>query len=141
MFAAGPRLLGHILERNGGTMLISESVAFATCVSLGLNIAVLLPVCGSLLTRARWCDDAYGSPSPARGILLSIYLAILTASALLLLVVRRPDAIVALLAVQIAYKVTTPFTVGTLRNPVVASNLVIAAVHAATVFLTLRAAG
>ena len=36
-------------------------------------------------------------------------------------------------------KVTTPFTVGTLRNPVVLSNLLIAAVHTVTVGLIWRA--
>ncbi|MDT0506888.1 hypothetical protein [Novosphingobium sp. MMS21-SN21R] len=121
-------------------MPIAASAALASSISLGLNIAVLVPVCGSLLLRARWCDEAYGSPSSARGILLSIYLAILAAS-VVLLVVRRPDAVAALLAVQIAYKVTTPLTVGTLHNPVVASNLAIAAVHGVTVWLLLQAFG
>ena len=79
-----------------------------------------------------WTDAAYGPPSPARGILLSIYLAILLVSAGLLL---RPvaDMVAALLIVQIAYKVTTPITVRTLANPVVLSNLAIAAVHLVTV--------
>lgn len=121
-------------------MSIVETAEWATYVSLGLNIAVLVPVCGSLLLRAAWCDEAYGPPTPARGILLSVYLAILAASAALL-VLPRGDAVVALLAVQIVYKLTTPFTVGTLRNPVVASNLAIATVHGITVFLLLRAAG
>jgi hypothetical protein len=38
----------------------------------------------------------------------------------------------ALLSVQIIYKVLTPFTVGTFKNPVVVSNLLIAALHAWT---------
>ena len=33
---------------------------------------------------------------------------------------------------QVIYKLTTPFTVGSFRNPVVISNLVIATVHAVT---------
>ena len=100
-------------------------------ISLALNIAVLLPVCFSLLTSAHWTLAAYGPPSPARGILLSIYLAILLLSALLLLK-PLPAAVLALLAVQIVYKLTTPFTVGTLANPVVVSNLLIALVHLVT---------
>lgn len=107
-------------------------------VSLALNIAVLIPVCLGILRDAAWANAAYGPPSPARGILLSIYLAILAVSALLL---ARPlsQAVAALLLVQIVYKVTTPFTVGTLRNPVVVSNLAIAAVHVVTVGMIARA--
>jgi hypothetical protein len=49
-----------------------------------------------------------------------------------LLVVRDPRSIAALLAVQVVYKLTTPFTVGTLRNPVVLSNLGIVSIHLAS---------
>jgi hypothetical protein len=100
--------------------------------SLLLNILVLVPVCGSLLASAGWIENAYGPPSPARGILLSIYLAILLGSVALLFK-PLPAMVVALLVVQIVYKVTTPFTVGTVTNPVVLSNLAIAAFHAVTV--------
>lgn len=102
-------------------------------VSLVLNLLVLVPVCFSLLVRASWVDGAYGPESPARGILLSIYLAIGLASAGLLFT-KDPRLAVPLLAVQVLYKVTTPFTVKTLRNPVVISNLLIAAVHGVTLF-------
>jgi len=100
-------------------------------LSLVLNIAVLIPVCFGLVTNAAWTQDAYGPASAARGILLSIYLAILIVSAGLLL---RPDSamIVALLSVQILYKFTTPFTVGTIKNPVVISNLAVATFHCVT---------
>lgn len=101
-------------------------------LSLALNILVLVPVCGSLLTGAGWTLAAYGPASPARGILLSVYLAILVVSVGLLFK-PVPAMVAALLIVQIVYKVTTPFTVGTIANPVVLSNLAIAAVHAATV--------
>jgi hypothetical protein len=106
-------------------------------LSLGLNIAVLVPVCFGLLTRAGWTLTAYGPETPARGILLSIYLAILIGSAGLL-VKPVPAMVAALLLVQIAYKLTTPFTVGTLGNPVVVSNLAIAAFHSLTVVTILR---
>jgi len=64
---------------------------------------------------------------------LSIYFAILVGSAALLFK-PVPAMVAALLIVQIAYKVTTPLTVGTLANPVVISNLLIAAFHAGTVW-------
>lgn len=100
--------------------------------ALILNIAVLVPVCFGLLTSAGWAAAAYGPATQARGILLSVYLAILVGS-LALLVVDRSEMAVSLLAVQVVYKVTTPFTVGTVRNPVVVSNLLIAAFHAAAI--------
>lgn len=118
-------------------MGVSEIASWWSRLSLGLNVLVLVPVCLSLLGKAAWCDSAYGPPSPARGILLSIYLAILLASAGLLFK-PVPAAIVALLAVQVLYKLTTPFTVGTLANPVVASNLAIALVHSVTIVLLFR---
>lgn len=101
-------------------------------LSLALNILVLVPVCVSLLMGAGWTEAAYGPPSPARGILLSIYLAILAGS-IGLLFAPIPAMVATLLTLQIIYKLTTPLTVGTLMNPVVASNLAIAAFHAATV--------
>jgi hypothetical protein len=108
-------------------------------VSLWLNLFVLAPVCLGLLVNAGWALESFGAPTPARGILLSIYLAIGVVSAYLL---RKRDArlVAPLLLVQVVYKVTTPFTVGTLANPVVISNLLIAAVHAVTLALIARAA-
>lgn len=100
--------------------------------SLVLNLAVLVPVCAGLLLRARWTEPAFGPPTPARGVLLSVYLAIGAASALLL-VWPSPAMATALLGVQVLYKLSTPLTVGTLRNPVVLSNLAIAAVHGITI--------
>lgn len=120
-------------------MGMSEIASGWSRLSLGLNVLVLVPVCLSLVGKAAWCDIAYGPDSPARGILLSIYLAILVAS-IGLLFRPLPAAILALLAVQVIYKVTTPFTVGTVFNPVVASNLAIALVHATTILLLVRSA-
>lgn len=107
-------------------------------LSLLLNIVVLVPVCAGLLTHANWALASYGEATAARGILLSIYLSIALVSALLL-VVREPNLVAALLLVQVLYKVTTPLTVGTLANPVVLSNLGIAAFHAVTLYLIWRA--
>lgn len=101
--------------------------------SLAINVAVLVPVCYALWSGAAWTDAAYGSDSPARGILLSIYIAILLCSVGLM---AKPVApmVAALLLVQIIYKLTTPFTVGSFTNPVVLSNLAIAAFHSLTVW-------
>jgi hypothetical protein len=99
--------------------------------SLALNLVVLFPVCTGLLMRSPRMTSVFGEWTPARGILLSIYMAIAVASAALL---ARPDLRMAsvLLGLQVIYKVTTPFTVGTLKNPVVISNLVIALTHLVT---------
>jgi len=52
-------------------------------LSLLINVAVLLPVCVGLLTNASWTTAAYGEATPARAILLSIYLTIGLVSVLL----------------------------------------------------------
>jgi hypothetical protein len=63
-----------------------------------------------------------------------VYVAILAVSVGLLL---KPDPLLVapLLLVQVLYKVTTPFTVGTLANPVVISNIAIATLHLITLAL------
>jgi hypothetical protein len=43
-----------------------------------------------------------------------------------------------LLLVQVIYKFTTPFTVGSFTNPVVLSNLVIATLHLVTLVVIYR---
>lgn len=101
--------------------------------SLCLNIAVLVPVCFGIWAKASWTVAAYGGETPARGILLSIYVAILICSAGFL-AYPAPAMVAALLLVQVVYKVTTPFTVGTFGNPVVLSNLAIAAFHCITLW-------
>ncbi len=103
-------------------------------LSLLLNILVLVPVTYGLATSAAWTVDAYGPASPARSILLALYLAILLAS-VALLAWPVPALVGTLLAVQIAYKLLTPVTVGTFDNPVVTANLAIAAFHCITLWL------
>ena len=106
-------------------------------LSLLLNIAVLIPVCGGLLSDAFWVTDVYGTVTTARGILLSIYGAILFLSAFLLF--RHEVLLVApLLFIQVIYKLTTPFTVDSFTNPVVISNILIAGVHMVTLSLIVR---
>lgn len=106
-------------------------------LALILNIVVLVPICGLLLANGAWAARVYGVASPARGILLALYLTILIAS-LGLLGTNWLPGICTLLALQVIYKVLSPFTVGTLRHPVVISNLLIAAFHA-TVLATMPA--
>ena len=100
-------------------------------LSLILNIVVLVPIVVLMVVKSPLVDTAWGSFTAARGILLSIYFAILVASIVLLLL-PVTAFIAALLSVQVIYKVTTPFTVGTFRNTFVISNLLISAVHIVT---------
>lgn len=85
----------------------------------------------SVLRAAPAGPTRWGPPSPARGILLSIYAAILILSVLLLLL-GQPLLAAPLLAVQILYKLMAPFIVRDWRNPVILSNLAIAVVHCVT---------
>jgi hypothetical protein len=115
-------------------------------ISLLLNIAVLIPVVSVLIIgTVRGTHTAaqapWGERTPARDILLAIYIAILVVSIALLagVALGGPTATIeaaaaALFTVQIVYKVLTAVTVrDALRNPVVLSNLGIAVVHAITV--------
>ena len=100
-------------------------------VSLLLNICVLIPIVILMAIKSPIVDQTWGGFTAARGILMSIYLAILVVSVLLLFK-PAPAFVAALLLVQVVYKIMTPFTVGKLSHPVVISNLVISAVHIAT---------
>jgi hypothetical protein len=106
-------------------------------LSLILNIAVLIPVCTGIALNLGWVVKSYGGPTQARGILLSVYFAIGLLSVGLLL---RPDPkmVAALLMVQFIYKLLTPLTVGTIKNPVVISNIMIAAFHSITLVTIYR---
>lgn len=104
-------------------------------VSLWINVVVLWPVCISLVANTRGAEATFGARTPARGILLAVYLSILCVSMALLLL-GSTGAAATLLFVQIVYKVVTPFSVGRLRHPVVLSNLAIAAFHTATLSVT-----
>ena len=115
-------------------------------VSLAANIAILIAVCTVLLafSTSEIVEFAWGPPTAARGILLSVYFAILINSVTLLwLHVHCTDksavelAVAALLATQVLYKVSTPATAGA-SNPVAISNLAISALHAFTLSLLWR---
>jgi hypothetical protein len=111
-------------------------------LSLVLNVLVLVPLTASLLGDTSRMLAVYGPRTPARDILLSVYLAILVASVSLLALVSveatRKEAHWAgagLLGVQVLYKVLTFELVeggvppGMRINPVVGSNIAIALMH------------
>jgi hypothetical protein len=100
-------------------------------ISLAVNIVVLVPILALMAIKSPIVDHAWGGFTQARGILMSIYFAILVLS---LFLIFKPVAsfIFALLLVQVIYKVTTPFTVRSISNPVVISNLAIAMLHIVT---------
>lgn len=77
--------------------------------------------------------SAYGTDTPAQRILLSIYLAILISSAILIFKFD-PKFVMALLSVQIIYKLLSPLMVGTFTNPVIISNIIIALFHMVSVW-------
>ncbi|MFC3417844.1 hypothetical protein [Algoriphagus hitonicola] len=105
--------------------------------SLILNILVLIPVCIALIGDFKKIQKVAGSFTPARGILLSMYLTILIAS-ILLLFFQQPILAFALFSMQIVYKIISPITVRTIKNPIVISNLFIALFHLITVIIMLK---
>ena len=107
-------------------------------LSLVLNILVLVPVCSGVLLKANWAVESYGIETPSRGILLSIYLTILLFSAFLFFR-YDPKMVLALLSVQIIYKTMSPFMVGTIANPVIISNVLIAIFHSHSVWKIINA--
>jgi hypothetical protein len=106
-------------------------------LSLGLNVLVLTPIVIGLIIGSDRVDKAWGEFTAARGILASIYFALIVLSAFLLFKMI-PVFVVPLLLTQVIYKVTTPFTVGTLLNPVVISNLGIAVLHSITLWVIFK---
>ncbi|MEY4451952.1 MAG: hypothetical protein RLZZ380_1073 [Actinomycetota bacterium] len=102
-------------------------------ISLAVNILVLAPILVLMAIKSPVVDHAWGGFTEARGILMSIYFAILAVS-LFLVFKPVPSFVFALLLVQVIYKITTPFTVRSFSNPVVISNLFIAALHIFTLF-------
>lgn len=106
--------------------------------SLILNIVVLIPVCYFILTNNFRMDKTLGTFTAARGILLSIYTTILLASVLLLFFLDVKLAF-SLFFMQIVYKLLSPFTVKTFKNPVVISNIFIAIFHLMTIYTMIEA--
>ena len=105
--------------------------------SLILNVIVLTFVCLGLITDSKRVQRTAGILTPARGILLAIYLTIAFAS-LALLFSQNNNFIFSLLILQIVYKIMTPITVRTFKNPIVISNLFIAVFHFVTIYLMIN---
>ncbi len=115
-------------------------------ISLAANVLILIAVCTVLIAfgKSEPVTYVWGPPTDGRGILLSVYFAILVASmALLALHVFYADKtpteymVAALLSVQILYKISTPATAGP-GNPVAISNLAISVLHSVTLALLWR---
>ena len=105
--------------------------------SLILNILVLILVCFALITNFEKMQQAAGAFSPARGILLAIFLTLLIASIFLLFYTDVKLAL-ALFSMQIIYKFISPFTVKSIKNPIIISNLFIAVFHLITVYAIVK---
>lgn len=103
-------------------------------LSLVLNVVILIPVCAGLLNGAPWVQSAFGADTPARSILMSVYMALLITSVGFLLF-PNPNAVAVLLFVQVLYKAITPFAVGSWGHPVVLTNLFVIAIHTLTLML------
>ena len=87
-------------------------------------------------------DVVFGPDTPARRILACLYLAIAGASAVaLVLVPLRMSIVVVLLPLQIVYKTLTLFFVADSKNPVPWWNLVISALHAASLWAAFSGQG
>ncbi|MEY2759948.1 MAG: hypothetical protein RIR33_3726 [Pseudomonadota bacterium] len=108
-------------------------------ISLSLNILVLVPVLIAIGANGKAAEFAWGADMAARRILAAVYAAILLASAGLIALHLLDRDITAwaqaLLVIQVVYKLLTVPLVG-LRNPVVISNVGIAAVHIVTLVVT-----
>lgn len=124
---------------------MSAAAIWMTTVAMSINVAVLIPVTAGLMHEVERMNNVFGSKTPARDILLCIYLAILLLSAVLAVALHFSNtqkealsAAAGLMAVQVIYKVLTGFIVsggvppGLPHNPVIISNQVIAAFHVAT---------
>ena len=81
-------------------------------------------------------DVVFGPDTPSRRILACLYLAIAAVSAVALLIVPlRMSIVVVLFPLQILYKTLTLFFVADWKNPVPWWNLVISALHAASIWI------
>lgn len=109
-------------------------------VALIVNLAVLLPVCYGMLSRADWAAQAYGDASRARDLLLAVYLAIALCSAVLIAIPLGHSLLMAglmLLCFQVVYKLLSLYTLGGMSHPVAKANLLIALTHLSIIGLIL----
>jgi len=108
------------------SLVVNVLVAGFFGLATGFNLNSLLPK----------LDVVFGPDTPSRRILACLYLAIAAVSAVALLVVPlRMGIVVVLFPLQILYKTLTVFFVADLKNPVPWWNLVISALHAASLWI------
>jgi hypothetical protein len=114
------------------SLVVNVLVAGFFGVAIGFNLRSMLPK----------LDVVFGPDTPSRRILACLYLAIAAVSAVALVVVPlRMSIVVVLLPLQILYKMLTLFFVADRRNPVPWWNLVISALHAASLWATFSGRG
>ena len=114
------------------SLVVNVLVAGFFGVATGFNLHSMLPK----------LDDVFGPDTPSRRILACLYLAIAAVSAVALGVVPlRMSIVVVLLPLQILYKMLTLFFVADRRNPVPWWNLVISALHAASLWVAFSGQG
>jgi hypothetical protein len=114
------------------SLVVNVLVAGFFGLATGFSLSSILPK----------LDVVFGPDTPSRRILSCLYLAIAAASAVALLVAPLRMGIVAvLLPLQILYKTLTVFFVADWRNPVPWWNLVISALHAASLWIAFSGQG
>ena len=108
------------------SLVINVLVASFFGLATGFSLTSILPK----------LDVVFGPDTPSRRILACLYLAIAAVSAVALLVAPlRMGIVVVLLPLQILYKMLTVFFVADWKNPVPWWNLVICAIHAASLWI------
>jgi hypothetical protein len=108
------------------SLFVNVLVAGFFGLAMGFNRNSILPK----------LDVVFGPDSPSRRILSCLYLAIAAISAVALVVAPlRMTVVVVLLPLQILYKLLTLFFVADSSNPVPWWNLVISALHAASLWV------
>jgi hypothetical protein len=108
------------------SLVVNVLVAGFFGLATGFNLDSLLPK----------IDVVFGPDTPSRRILSCLYLAIAAVSAVALVVAPlRMNIVVVLLPLQMLYKLLTLFFVADARNPIPWWNLVISALHAASLWV------
>jgi hypothetical protein len=141
-------LEGRFREPLIASVRSTELSAFMPIILASLVINVLvagffgLATGFSLNSLVPKLDVVFGPDTPSRRILACLYLAIAAVSAVALLIVPlRMGVVVVLFPLQILYKTLTLFFVADWKNPVPWWNLVISALHAASLWIALSGQG
>ena len=114
------------------SLVVNVIVAGFFGIATGFNLDSMLPKLAVV----------FGPDTPSRRILACLYLAIAAVSAeALVFVPLRMSIVVVLLPLQILYKMLTLFFVADRRNPVPWWNLVISALHAASLWAAFSGQG